>query len=64
MMPTFPEIRNEEYENSRRKRQQVEEKKAISKDEMFSRDFSFSSYDPNLNFNPLFPPSEKKRKYN
>ena len=59
LMPTFPEIRNEEFEASRRKRQQVDEKKVATKEEMFSRDFSFSNFDSS--FSSKYP-AEKKRK--
>lgn len=61
MMPTFPEIRNEEYEASRRKRQQVDEKKGTTKGEIFGRDFNLSSYDPNLNFNSMFSATKKRK---
>lgn len=61
MMPTFPEIRNEEYEASRRKRQQVEEKKAAPKGDIFARDLNLPSFDSNVNFNSLFNSSKKRK---
>jgi len=45
-MPTFPEVRNEQYEASRKRRLQVEEKKPKREDSMFSSNFNFSNFEP------------------